>query len=81
VDKHARRYLRPGRGPAGAAAPPGPRPPRSLTARLWRRLAKPLYNLVTRRVLGTRDGEARRASSGPWPRWTPPLGPPRVGDD
>lgn len=81
VDKHARRYLRPGRGPAGAAPPAGPRPPRSLTARWWRRTVKPLYNLLTRGLLGARDGEARRDSRGPWPRWTPPLGPPgRAGD-
>jgi len=81
VDKHARRYLRPGRGPSDAAAPSGPRPPRSLTARLWRRLVKPLYNLVTRRLLGTRDGEARRPSSGPWPSWGEPLGTPPGRDD
>lgn len=81
VDKHARRYLRPGRGPDDVAPPAGPRPPRSLTARLWRRLVKPLYNLVTRRLLGTRDGEARRASSGPWPIWGAPLGPVRGDGD
>lgn len=81
VDKHARRYLRPGRGPAGTAPPSGPRPPRSLTALLWRRSVKPLYNLLTRRLLGARDGEERRDSRGPWPRWTPPLGPPAGADD
>ena len=75
VDKHARRYLRPGRGPRPDALPAGPRPPRSLTARLWRRLVKPAYNLLTRRLLGTRDGEPRRPSSGPWPSWGAPLGP------
>jgi RIO-like serine/threonine protein kinase len=81
VDKHARRYLRPGRGPARVAPPSGARPPRSLTALLWRRSVKPLYNLVTRALPGARDGEARRDSRGPWPRWTPPLGPPgRAGD-
>jgi hypothetical protein len=81
VDKHARRYLRPGRGPAGVAAPGGERPARTTVAALWRRTVKPLYQLVTRRMLRTRDGEARRPSSGPWPRWTPPLGRTAALDD
>jgi hypothetical protein len=34
-----------------------------------------VYEFVTRRLLRTRDGEARRATSGPWPEWTAPLGP------
>jgi RIO-like serine/threonine protein kinase len=81
VDKHARRYLRPGRGPGGVGAPAGPRPQRSLTALLWRRLVKPVYNLVTRLIPAARDGEARRPSSGPWPSWSAPLGPTRSGED
>ena len=48
---------------------------RSLLAALWRRSAKPLYNLLTRRLFDLRDGEARRSSQGPWPDWTPPVGP------
>jgi len=78
VHKHLRRYTRDGRGPAlhgSAGARPGPRLPRSRTAQLWRRTGKPLYNLVTRGLLGTRDGEQRRDSSGPWPSWSAPLGP------
>ncbi len=75
VDKHRRRYLQPGRGPDGARPPSHARPRRTPAAALWRRGVKPLYNLLTRGLLRTRDGEERRASSGPWPRWTPPLGP------
>ena len=41
----------------------------------WRRFGKPVYVLVTRRLLRTRDGEERRPSSGPWPEWSEPLGP------
>lgn len=79
VHKHLRRYTRDGRGPeqhgpAGARA--GARLPRSRTAAVWRRTGKPLYNLVTRGLLRTRDGEERRDSAGPWPTWTAPLGPP-----
>lgn len=79
VEKHRRRYTRWGRGPDGAHEPArgaGRELERSLVARVWRRTGKPLYNLLTRGLLGTRDGEARRPSSGPWPSWTPPLGPP-----
>lgn len=75
VQKHRRRYTRDGRGPRGVdvsrGAGHGVR--RSPLAAVWRRLGKPAYNFVTRRLLGTRDGEARRESSGPWPRWTPPV--------
>lgn len=81
VEKHRRRYTREGRGPAGAGRPgAGAGLPRTPTAKLWRRFAKPLYLAWTRGVLGTRDGEERRPSSGPWPRWGPPLGP-RPGVD
>jgi hypothetical protein len=78
VEKHRRRYTRDSRGArdvAAPASPPAARPPRTLGAALWRRLAKPVYNFATRRVLALRDGEERRPSSGPWPRWTPAVGP------
>lgn len=76
VEKHHRRYTRAGRGPGGSSdRDPRPRRRRSLPAALWRRLAKPLYNLATRRLFDLRDGEERRASGGPWPLWTPPVGP------
>jgi hypothetical protein len=81
VDKHRRRYLQPGRGPRGVAQPTRPRSPRSPTAAVWRRVVKPLYNALTRGLLRSADGEERRPSSGPWPRWTPPLGPPRGPGD
>jgi len=85
VQKHRVRYLKPGRGPAGngrsgltasehlsGGAGHGIR--RSPVAWAWRRLGKPVYLLVTRRLLKTQDGEERRPSTGPWPRWTPPIG-------
>ncbi len=50
---------------------------RGTLARLWRRTGKPLYNFVTRRLLRTRDGESRRPSTGPWPRWVAARGPRR----
>lgn len=76
--KHRRRYLRHTRvvdvsPPAELLASP-PRPPaRRGAALVWRRLVKPLYNLVTRRLLRTRDGEARRDTRGAWPQWLPPA--------
>lgn len=76
VEKHRRRYMRVGRGPAGAQIDVTAleKPRRRPLAWAWRRLAKPLYNLVTRKLLSTRDGaEQRRPSSGPWPRWDEPL--------
>jgi hypothetical protein len=76
VEKHRRRYTRLGRGPGGAelhGAGRGLR--RTFWPRAWRRLGKPVYNFVTRDVLGLGDGEVRRDSRGPWPRWTPPIGP------
>lgn len=82
VQKHRRRYTRDGRGPQSRAIPGqdfdqgrGHGIRRSGVARVWRRTGKPLYNFVTRRVLGTSDGEARRPNEGPWPRWTEPKGP------
>jgi len=81
VQKHRRRYTRDGRGPTALAVAPSERMPRKPLARLWRRTGKPLYELVTRRWLGTRDGEGRRPSGGPWPRWGPPgEGAPRAAD-
>ena len=71
VDKHRRRYQA-----RGAEEPGGP--PRSTTAELWRRWGKPLYNALTRRLLRRADGEPRRPRGGPWPRWTPALGPARA---
>ncbi len=77
VAKHRRRYLRYARVVDEHFAPPRelreapPRAPRRTgVALVWRKTGKPLYNLVTRRVLGRRDGEARRETLGPWPYWT-----------
>jgi hypothetical protein len=79
VQKHRRRYLRDGRGPAdaapGAAQGRGHGLRRGLIAGVWRRSGKPLYNWLTREVLHTRDGELRRPSSGPWPEWIEARGP------
>ena len=81
LQKHRRRYTRDGRGPQGAdvSRGVGHGVRRSPLAAAWRRFGKPVYNFLTRRVLGTKDGEERRESAGPWPRWTPPVGP-RVTD-
>jgi len=76
VDKHRRRYERRGRPrtPQERAAERAERPPRSRLAALWRAFGKPLYEFG-KRVFGSRDApEPRRASSGPWPVWTEPLG-------
>lgn len=77
VEKHRRRYMRVGRGPAGAEIDVRAvqKPRRGPVAFVWRKLGKPLYNFVTRKLCFTRDGaEERRPSSGPWPKWTEPLG-------
>ncbi|MBK7645497.1 MAG: phosphotransferase [Planctomycetes bacterium] len=79
VEKHRRRYTRMGRGPRGESqSGAGATYRRSWIARAWKRGAKPPYEFVTRRLLHTRDGEERRSESGPWPRWTPPLGTRRL---
>jgi serine/threonine protein kinase len=76
VQKHRRRYTRDGRGPqsAGVAHGAGVGLKRGGVARVWRKTGKPLYNFITRSLLNTSDGEERRPSSGPWPRWSPPKG-------
>jgi hypothetical protein len=61
VEKHRRRYESAGRRAA-------PAPPRSWPAAAWARLVKPVYNLITRRVLRLRGSEPRRPRGGPWPR-------------
>ena len=82
VEKMRRRYAEQGvKGPRSA------RPRRSFVAWTWRRLGKPVYHAVTA-LVGGRDGEPRRPSSGPWPEWTAPVGPrgtapagPRAGEE
>jgi len=72
VEKHRQRYVRQGRSRAQAGL--APLPARGALAALWRRWGKPCYQWITRGLLRWRDGEPRRRSSGPWPRWDPPLG-------
>lgn len=74
VQKHRRRYTRDGRGPAALRVEESARMRRRGIALAWMRTVKPLYRFVTRRILRTRDGEEARSSSGPWPRWTAPVG-------
>jgi hypothetical protein len=88
VAKHRRRYLRFARVADPAVAParelldsPPRAPQRRGVALVWRRTAKPLYNLLTRRVLGRRDGEERRETAGEWPVWTPARATRRGTDD
>jgi hypothetical protein len=80
VAKHRLRYLRRGAPKAPEERSARALPRRSLLAGLWRRTGKPIYHWVTRALLGRRDGEERRPSSGPWPRWTEPLARPRAPD-
>ncbi len=71
VKKHQRFYER-------ALGVAGPRPlarRASIGAWLWMRTGKPLYNLITRRILRLRATEERRPPGGPWPVWTRALGP------
>jgi len=74
VEKHRDRYLRATgrRGETRVARK------RSLVARLWMLFGKPVYNLVVRRALAREDGEPRRPADGPWPSWTPSIGPSRA---
>ncbi len=74
VDKHRRRYLRQGRKKEAPVGGQGSRPKRSIIAWVWIKTGKPAYNAVAG-ALGLRDREPRRPSSGPWPRWGPPIGP------
>lgn len=77
IAKHRRRYLRYAIARDEHNAPPRelrqdpPRAPRRRgVALVWRKTGKPLYNALTRGVLGRSDGEERRATNGPWPVWT-----------
>jgi len=76
VHKHRARYTSEGRGPASAGERGrGLGKRRRPISFLWRRLGKPIYLLVTRVLLRTRDGaEASRPSTGPWPVWTEAVG-------
>lgn len=70
VEKLRRRYRERG----DKSGPRAPRARRSALAWAWIKLGKPVYKLVMG-ALSARDGEQRRPSSGPWPDWTPALGP------
>ncbi|MDG1983850.1 MAG: phosphotransferase [Planctomycetota bacterium] len=74
VQKLRRRYTKDGRGPAAIGVPESARMRRRGLALLWRRTGKPLYLFLTRGLLGTKDGEERRASDGDWPSWGDPVG-------
>jgi len=76
VHKHRTRYTTLGRGPASAGeGGRGRGKRRRPISFLWRRFGKPVYLLVTRGLLGIRDGaEAFRPSTGPWPDWTEAVG-------
>ncbi|MFO1077156.1 MAG: lipopolysaccharide kinase InaA family protein [Planctomycetota bacterium] len=68
VDKHRRRYERAG------VLTAADREARSRLASAWLRLGKPVWNRL-RTALGVRRPEPRRPRGGPWPEWTPPVGP------
>jgi hypothetical protein len=75
VEKHRARYTRFGRGPRGEKLTGrGTGSRRSWIAAAWRRFGKPVYNLITRGILHTEDGERARSANGPWPAWTAPIG-------
>ena len=82
VEKHRRRYTRDGRGARGREPSRGRGHglKRSRLAHWWRRVVKPVYLLVTRKLFDARDGEERRDSGGPWPIWTQALGPRRAAE-
>jgi hypothetical protein len=68
VNKQHRRYLAAGKK---GTLQPGfvEQSERSTLAAAWMRFGKPIYNFITRRVLGVRDGEPRRKRTDDWPRW------------
>ena len=70
VEKLGRRYRERG----DKSGPREPRARRSFIAWAWLKVAKPVYKLVMG-MFSARDGELRRPSSGPWPDWTPEVGP------
>ena len=70
VQKLRRRYRERG----DKSGPREPRARRSFLAWAWLKVAKPVYKLVMG-MFSARDGELRRPSSGPWPDWTPEVGP------
>jgi len=70
VEKLRRRYRERG----DKSGPREPRARRSFLAWAWLKVAKPVYKLVMG-MFSARDGELRRPSSGPWPDWTPEVGP------
>jgi RIO-like serine/threonine protein kinase len=76
VRKHRRRYTRDGRAPGGGAEAAGASRVvrRSWVAAAWRKLGKPVYNLLAHGPGGRVPSEEWRPESGPWPVWTPPLG-------
>ena len=76
IHKHRTRYTCDGRGPTetseGGLGRGRRRRPLSF---VWRRFGKPVYLLITRVLLRTRDGaEDFRPSTGPWPEWTEAVG-------
>jgi serine/threonine protein kinase len=73
--RHVRKHRHVYESAAGVAPAGLDRRRPSLGAALWMRTGKPLYNLVTRRLLRIRKGEPRRPKGGPWPKWSDPIGP------
>lgn len=76
VEKHRRRYTRDGRGPQGERTfGRGAHTRRSGLALAWRRVGKPVYELLAGTLAPERAQEPRRDGSGPWPSWTAPVTP------
>lgn len=76
VEKHRRRYTRDGRGPGGERTfGRGANVRRSGLALAWRRVGKPVYEVVAGALAPERAQEPRRDGRGPWPSWTPPVRP------